>query len=80
MLSDATEVTPGMKSNPDLALPSVGQSEQGSSQNWDLEQSIRPSGGTDIMVWMPAHQSGQGQEAVTWGEGQVYNNTVGYSN
>lgn len=79
MLFDATEVTSGTKSNQDLALPSGGQGEQGPSENWDWEQSVRPSGDTVIPAWTPAPQSGQGREAVKWGKGQVYNNAIGYS-
>lgn len=69
------EVTPGMKSRPDLALHSVGQGWQESSRNWDRKQSVRPNGGTDLTAWAPAHQSGQG--TVKCGRGQADNNTIG---
>lgn len=57
----ATEVTRGMKSHPDLALHSEGQGEQEPPQNWDWKQPGRPKGDTELTVWTPAHQSGQGQ-------------------
>lgn len=59
---------PGSDMKPHQALTLFSEVKRESSQNWDWELSLRPKGGTDLTLWLPAHRSGQGQ--VTGGGGK----------